>query len=202
MVWKILQPPPFDATRRVDGQMKSQEIEKYLSELGTELKNQGIKKPVRFMLIGGAYMLLLAKAPRATNDIDVFWLDEDAYQRTFDPLRESVQAITKRYALNPDWFNYVAQMLMSDEIIVPDGKLWKRFRPLHIYVPAKEYILALKITAGRDKDLEDCAILLPQTKIKIRQQAQQLLDQYILPEGQEKHAERIENSLTQLFKAK
>ncbi len=30
------------------------------------------------------------------------------------------------------------------------------------------YILALKITAGRQKDLDDCAILLPKTKIRTR----------------------------------
>ena len=179
--------------------MRSDEIEKYLTELGTELKQRGIKKPVRLMLIGGAYMLLLAHAPRSTNDIDVFWLEEDAFQRTLNPLRESVQAITARYALNPDWFNYVAQMLMYDEILIPDGKLWKRFGPLHIHVPTKEYILALKIIAGREKDLEDCAILLPQAHIQTRQQVQQILDRYILPEGQEKHAEHIENALRHLF---
>lgn len=43
--------------------MRSDEIEKYLTELGAELKQRGIKKPVRLMLIGGAYMLLLAHAP-------------------------------------------------------------------------------------------------------------------------------------------
>jgi Nucleotidyltransferase of unknown function (DUF6036) len=181
--------------------MKSDEIENYLAELGTELKSRGIKKPVRLMLIGGAYMVLLAHAPRTTNDIDVFWLEADAFQRTLNPLRESVQAITKKYALNPDWFNYVAQLLIYDEVTVPNGKLWKRFGPLHIYIPAKEYILALKIMAGRDKDLEDCAILLPQTKIKTREHAQQLLTRYILPEGQKKNAEQIDNSLNQLFKA-
>lgn len=179
--------------------MKSEEIEHYLTELGMELKGRGVKKPVRLMLIGGAYMLLLANAPRSTNDIDVFWLDEDAFQQTLIPLRESVQAITKRHTLNPDWFNYVAQMMIYDEVMIPDGKLWKRFGPLHIHIPTKEYILALKMMAGRDKDLEDCAILLPQTPIKTRQQAQQLLSQYILPEGQEKHAEHIENALRQLF---
>ena len=66
----------------------------------------------------------------------------------------------------------------------------------------REYILTLKIMAGRDKDLEDCAILLPQTKIKTRQQALQLLNRYILPEGQKKNAEQIENSLNQLFAEK
>ena len=84
-------------------------------------------------------------------------------------------------------------------MIVPVGKLWKRFGPLHVYAPASEYILALKITAGRQKDPDDCAILLPKTKIRTRQQAQQLLNRYILPGGQQQNAESIENALNRLF---
>ncbi len=179
--------------------MERHDIEHYLAELGTELSGRGIKKPVRMMLIGGAYMLLLANAPRTTNDIDIFWLEEDALQQTLNPLRESVQAITKRNGLEPHWFNYLTQLLMQDEIVIPDGKLWKCFGPLYIYVPPKKYILALKIVAARTKDLEDCAILLSQIKIRTRQQAQQLLEQYILPEAREKHAAQIEYSLNELF---
>jgi selenophosphate synthase len=70
---------------------------------------------------------------------------------------------------------------------------------LLVYAPASEYILAIKITVGRQKDLDDCAILLPKTKIRTRKQAQQLLDQYILPGGQQKNAESIENALNRLF---
>jgi hypothetical protein len=67
--------------------MKSDEIEKFLKELGAESKRSRIKKPVRLMFIGGAYMLLLANAPCSTNDIDVFWLEEDMFQQVFHPLR-------------------------------------------------------------------------------------------------------------------
>ncbi len=179
--------------------MEAEDIERYLTDLGAELKNRGLKKPVRVLLIGGAYMLLLAKATRSTKDIDIFWLDEDGFQRAYAPLRESVQVIKQKHNLDADWLNYLAQMLMYDEVIVPDGKLWKRFGPLHVYAPASEYILALKITAGRQKDLDDCAILLLKTKIQTRQQAQQLLDRYILPDGQQKNAESIENALNRLF---
>jgi len=179
--------------------MEAGDIEHYLAELGAELKNRGLKKPVRVLLIGGAYMLLLANAPRSTKDIDIFWLDEDGFQRAYAPLRESVQVIKQKHDLDADWLNYLAQMLMYDEVIVPDGKLWKRFGPLHVYAPEVEYILALKITAGRQKDLDDCAILLPKTQIRTRKQAQQVLDRYILPSGQQKNAESIENALNRLF---
>lgn len=88
---------------------------------------------------------------------------------------------------------------MYDLVIVPDGNLWKTYGPLHIYAPPREYILALKIFAGRDKDIEDCKILLQQGTINTRQQAQFLLDHYILPDAQQNNTETIERSLTQLF---
>lgn len=144
-------------------------------------------------------MLLFANAPRPTKDIDVFWLDEDALQRAYALLRESTQVVKQNHDLDSGWLNYLAQMLMFDEMIVPDGNLWKRFGPLHVYAPTSEYILALKITAGRQKDLDDCALLLPKTGIRTREQAQQVVDRYILPEGQQRNAERIENTLNQLF---
>jgi hypothetical protein len=175
--------------------MEAEEIESYLTELGSELQARGVKKPVRILLIGGAYMLLLAHAPRSTKDIDMFWLDEDGLERAYTPLRESVQAITQKHTLDAGWFNYLAQMLMYDEVIVPRGKLWKRFGPLHVYALEVEYILALKITAGRQKDLDDCAILLPKTKIQTRKQAQQVLDRYILPSGQQKNARCVSRTL-------
>lgn len=179
--------------------MQAEDIESYLAELGAELKSRGINKPVRILIIGGAYMLIHEHSLRKTEDIDVFWLDGDSFQQLRRTLGECVSTITKRHALRPDWFNYLSQILMQNDILIPHGKLWKQYGPLHIHIPPREYILALKIMAGRDKDLADCAILLPQTNIKTREQARQLLNRYILPEAQESHIEQIEDSLDNLF---
>jgi hypothetical protein len=179
--------------------MEAEDIEHYLAELGAELQQRGIKKPIRILIIGGAYMLIQEHSSRMTEDVDIFWLEGDSFQQVRSTLSECVSIITKRHALRPDWFNYLSQILMQNDIIIPNGKLWKRYGPLHVHLPPREYILALKIIAGRDKDLIDCAILLPQTRIKTRQQAQKLLDQYILSEAQESHAEQIEDALNQLF---
>ena len=65
--------------------------------------------------------------------------------------------------------------------------------------PPTAFILALKILAGREKDLADCRILLPQTHIRTRRQAQRVLDRYILPDAQQDEAETIEYSLNVLF---
>src|SRR2546421_4553116 len=113
--------------------MEARDIVLYLTELGAELKRRGIKKPVRVMVIGGAYMLLVANSSRPTEDVDYFWLDTDVLQSTFsqqewDDIVESVKAVTDKFGLEPGWFNYHAQMLMIDDAVVPPpGKLWKRF---------------------------------------------------------------------------
>jgi hypothetical protein len=180
--------------------MRAHEIERYLAELGAALESQGITKPVRLLLIGGAYMMLLANAPRTTDDIDMCWLEEgEDFHTARLAVRDAVQAIARRYTLPPHWFNYLTQMLIYDKIIMPRGKLWKRYGPLQVYAPPKEYILALKILAGRDQDLADCRLLLPQTRIRTRKQAQRVLDRYLLPEAQQDEAETIASSLNVLF---
>ena len=121
------------------------------------------------------------------------------FQKARQALRDGVQAIASKYTLPPNWLNYLTQVLIYDKIIMPRGKLWKRYGPLHVYAPPKEYILALKILAGRDQDLADCRILLPQTRIRTRRQDQWVLDRYILPEAQQDEAETIASSLDVLF---
>ena len=179
--------------------MEARDIERYLADLGAALKNRGVKTPLRLMLIGGAYMLLLENAPRSTEDIDIFWLEEDAFERMRELLSACMLEVARKHMLPPNWFNFLTQVILMQDIYIPDGTLWKRFGPLYIYIPPREYMLALKMTAGRPKDLDDCAILLPKTTIQTIEQAQELLNTYILPEAQEEHAEQIKKSLDTLF---
>lgn len=180
--------------------MKAEDIENYLSQLGQDLLKRGIREPIHLLLIGGAYMLLLTNTSRNTDDIDIFWLEEEeGLQRALRPLQESVIAVSKANQISLNWLNYMTHLLMYDLVTIPDGNLWKTYGPLHIYAPPEEYILALKIFAGRDKDIEDCKVLLQQIKIKTRQQAQTLLGRYILPDAQQNNAETIARSLDLLF---
>jgi len=179
--------------------MEARDIKRYLADLGAALKNRGVKQPLRMMLIGGAYMLLLENAPRSTEDVDIFWLEEDAFERMREILSACMLEVARKHTLPPNWFNFLTQVILMHDIYIPDGTLWEQFGPLHIYIPPREYILALKMTAGRPKDLDDCAILLPKTAIQTIEQAQELLNKYILPEAQEEHGEQIEKSLDILF---
>lgn len=180
--------------------MKAEDIENYLSQLGQELLKRGIREPVHVLLIGGAYMLLLTNASRNTDDVDIFWLEEEeGLQRALRPLQESVATIAEANQISRNWLNYMTHLLMYDLVVIPDGNLWKTYGPLHIYTPPEEYILALKIFAGRDKDIEDCKVLLQQVKVDTRPQAQMLLDRYILPDAQQNNVEIIAKSLDLLF---
>lgn len=181
--------------------MKAEEIERYLSQLGQELSDKGVQKPVHILMIGGAYMLLLMHAPRTTDDVDFFWLEDDeaVLQQAIYALRDGVQAVAEKNDLEIDWLNYMTHLLMYDQVPIPKGKLWKRYGPLHIHVPSKQYILALKIIAGRNKDLEDSRLLCQETHIKTRRQAQKLLDRYIPADTQATKTEEIARSFNELF---
>lgn len=180
--------------------MNAEDIETYLTQLGQELLKRGLQEPVHLLLIGGAYMLLLTNTSRNTDDIDIFWLEEEeGLQRALRPFHDAVNAVAVANQIDPDWLNYMTQLLLYDLVVVPEGNLWKTYGPLHIYTPPQEYILALKMFAGREKDIEDCRILLQQETITTRQQAQVLLDSYILPDAQQNNIETIEGSLNTLF---
>ena len=52
--------------------MQAQDIEQYLAQLGRELVSLGVHQPIRVLMIGGDYMMLLANAPRSTDDVGIF----------------------------------------------------------------------------------------------------------------------------------
>jgi hypothetical protein len=138
----------------------------------------------------------------SSHDVDIFWLeheDEETLQQALRALRDAVQLVAQKNGLGLSWLNYLTQLLLYDQVHIPKGRLWRRYGPLHLYIPPKEYILALKFLAGREKDIEDCRILLPQTKVKTRRQARRLLERYVFPDAQTKNAEQIENTLDELF---
>src|SRR6266550_3756026 len=107
--------------------MQAQDIEKYLSQLGQELVKLGVDQPIRVLMIGGAYMMLLADAPRSTDDVDIFWLeheDEETLQQALRALRDAVQLVAQKNGLGLSWLNYLTQLLLYDQVHIPKGRLW------------------------------------------------------------------------------
>ena len=74
----------------------------------------------------------------------------------------------------------------------------RTFATLEVYIPPSEYILALKLFAGRPKDRDDSIILCQQLQIRTRAQAQRLVDRYI-PDTQLQLLNHLDETLDDLF---
>lgn len=180
--------------------MQVQEIEFYLAQLGQELEDRGVQQPVRVLLIGGTFMLLQVQNRRATDDVDVFF--KDIEDTTVSPLymqcKAAVRAVAARNQLKGNWFNDLMGDAIRDTNRVPEGTLWRTYGMLAVYLPPKEYILALKLLAGRQKDIADIEVLSQQLEIKTRAQAQSVVDRYI-PNRQLQALSDLDRTLRDFF---
>jgi hypothetical protein len=180
--------------------MQAQEIETYLVKLDQELANERVQHSIRMLLVGGAFMLTQIHNRSATDDIDV--LLKDVEDTTASPLyqtfRNAVRIVASKNRLPVTWINDVIGDFIRDTSAVPEGVLWRKYTILEIYVPPGEYILALKLLAGRPKDINDIEALSQRLHIHTRKQAQQLVDQYI-PNKQVQQMNHLDITLSNFF---
>ncbi|MBV9689273.1 MAG: hypothetical protein JO202_06135 [Ktedonobacteraceae bacterium] len=180
--------------------MHAQDIEMYLADLGQELRNQGIRQPVRILMIGGAFMLTQIHNRPTTNDVDVLLKDIEhaTTSSLYQTFRAAARVVSNRNHLPNSWINDVIGDFLRDTGAVPEGILWRRYAALEVYVPPSEYILALKLLAGRQKDQRDIQALCQLLHIRTRQQAHQLIDRYI-PNRQVQQTNALDEKLDNLF---
>jgi len=69
---------------------------------------------------------------------------------------------------------------------------------LEVYIPPKEYILALKLLASRKKDQKDILALCQQLNVQTREQAQQVVDHYV-PDREVQQLSNLKKTLSTLF---
>lgn len=179
--------------------MEIQEIETYLRALDEELEKRRIRKPVRLVVVGGVYMVSLLKNRPSTKDIDVVPLDfPDTTQPNKETkiFRSAVNAVAKMYRIRRDWMNDVVAAF-SPDLDPLSVTLWREYTNLHVYVPPAEYILALKLLAGRERDEEDILALCELLNIQEREQAQAIVDCYAELHWQEECC--LQSTLDNLF---
>jgi hypothetical protein len=166
--------------------MQSQEIELYLQELNEELEDRAIAKPVRIVVVGGVYMLAFIKNRSSTKDVDIIPLsfpdsmNEDKHTKAF---RSATNAVAKKHQLRRNWMNDVVASF-APEPELAQLHVWQKYANLHVYVPSAEYILALKLLAGRDRDEDDIQALCAQLSVHTHEQAQELVDRFATPDWQ------------------
>jgi hypothetical protein len=180
--------------------MQAQEIEAYLAQPGQELADRGVEQPVRMLLIGGVFMLTRVHNRLTTDDVDVFF--KDIEDTTVSPLyqqcRAAIRAIANRNHLKSNWLNDIMGDSLRETGRVPPGTLWRVYGVLEVYLPPAEFILALKLMAGRQKDRADILALCQRLQIQDRQQAQRLVDLYI-PDKQLQQLSDLDDTLDEFF---
>lgn len=180
--------------------VNTQDIETYLADLGAALVSQGIQQPVRILMVGGAYMLTQIGNRQVTKDIDVLLEDipDPSASPLYRPFQAAARAVATQHNLPTNWINDVIGDALRNYGPTPQGTLWRVYGPLEVYVPDAEYILALKILAGRAQDLLDAEAICQRLGVSTRAQAQQILDSYIT-DSQIQQVSGVDATLAALF---
>jgi len=76
--------------------MQAKDIERALAALGLELQNLGVQKPIRLLLVGGAFMLTQIGNRPSTNDVDVLF--KDVVHSNNSPLSQTFHAAVREVA--------------------------------------------------------------------------------------------------------
>ncbi len=147
--------------------MTAEEIEQYLRELNDELALQNVKGEI--CLYGGAVMCLVYKARPATKDVDAI----------FEPvkyIRAAIRKISERHNLPVDWLNFAVKMFVVEH----EKELFLDLPNLKVFVPAPEYLLAMKVLAARAEsfDLEDIKFLVEKLKLQTVEDLLKLVENY------------------------
>jgi hypothetical protein len=193
--------------------MDKLEINAYLIELDEVLAEAfPSPEPIRVLVVGGACLLLADVTTRSTKDIDVIITDFEGtgeaslvYEltKTTRRVRQLIAAIGKSHRLPSKermFFNDDCALFLQDMGPLPQVRLFRAYRKLHLYVPSDlGYILACKLMAGRaDKDYGDIRVLRQRLGIQTRQQAQVLVNRFF-PNPYTQRIHQLEATLAEVF---
>lgn len=165
--------------------MNKDDIEKYLQLLGQELQKQNLTGEI--LLVGGAVMLLEVGNRDVTKDIDAY----------FDPkyataIRDAVVTIAKREGLPAGWLNDAVKGFFYTQ---PPNRRWAEYPGLRVYVPTLDYLLVMKLIAGRPQDIEDAKALIQKLHISNAQEVFDLIARYTKQQNIEARVQYIVEEL-------
>ena len=138
----------------------------YLAETGEILRSQGLEATV--YVVGGAAISLVHDARRTTRDVDA-WIrnEQDAV------LRASAE-VAARHGLPDDWLNTKASAFLSREL---DSNAQEINLPgLTVLLASAEHLIAMKLRAGRDRDVDDLIFLFEVAGVETPEQAAAIHD--------------------------
>ena len=148
--------------------MDKEHIVHYLKAIGANLANNNQRGKI--LLVGGAAMLLVVGNRDATRDVDAL------FESNSKAIRRAIVEVAAQEGLPYDWLNDDAKEFIYSK---PPTTLWRRFGGLDIYMPSLDYILAMKIVAGRNQDIEDARAIVEHIGLQSPQDVSQMLQKYI-----------------------
>lgn len=177
--------------------MGPDDIEQCLSLVGAELAAMNVDQPVKFLMIGGGYMLTQVGNRTFTADIDGMVVEPDVSSEHYRLFKEAVKFVGQDLHLHPAWLSTNIGDFLLVSGTVPPGTLWRQFGPLEIHIPPMDFVLAHKIVAGRQKDEDDIEALCNRLGITTKRKAQSIVNKYINKDTQRYH--QVPQKLKKLF---
>ena len=165
--------------------MNKEDIEKYLRMLGGELQKMQITGEL--LLVGGAVMLLEVGKREVTKEIDAYFDQKHAAA-----IREAATAIAQREGLSVNWLNDAVKGFFYTQ---PPNKRWAEYPGLRVYIPTLDYLLVMKVIAGRPQDIEDARALIKKLHISNAQDVFALITSYTKQENVEARVQYIVEEL-------
>ncbi|MGH9900385.1 MAG: hypothetical protein ACRD68_00945 [Pyrinomonadaceae bacterium] len=135
--------------------------------MNDELRALNVKGEV--CLYGGAVMCLVYDARPSTKDVDA----------VFEPvryIRKAAGRIAEAHGLRKDWLNYAVRMFL----VPHERRILFDFPHLKVYVPAPDYLLAMKTLAARANtdDRSDVEFLIGKLSLKSPEQVLEIVKNY------------------------
>jgi hypothetical protein len=158
--------------------LQKEQIIQNLILLGDELEALQITRPVCLLMIGGAYMLTQVGNRLFTEDVDVF-ARIDKHTEDYRRFRAAIHFIADDTHVSQKWISDNMSDFLQMLGPVPQGKPWLRHTALLVSVPEPQYILVLKLLAGREKDIADIQTLCEQLRLVTIEQAEIWLAAYV-----------------------
>ena len=140
-------------------------------ELADHLRRDGVRGHI--YVIGGAAMALGYRRGRTTKDVDARVTNHGPEHAS---VMEAVREIARKHDLPENWLNETATMFTPR---AEDPRARTVFSSQHLTVTgaSAEHMLAMKLQAGREGDLEDIDTLLTHLKIASSEDALKLYAQ-------------------------
>jgi predicted nucleotidyltransferase len=145
-------------------------VRSLLAEVGAEL--DAVAVVADLFLVGGAAVALAYDSRRLTRDVDAVFAP--AAQ-----VRTAAERVAQVHGLSADWLNDAVKGFLPPG--VPASRLLMEVPGLRVEVAEPRYLLALKLRAARDEDVDDVRLLAGLVGITTAQECLALLEAMFPP---------------------